>query len=263
MSNAEVVTYERLVSGNPVYDDDLKIAPWKIGEADFTVSTDRELITKALENIRGERCLLVLAAADGSRYGNTILLKFDDENLSIDKPIDFDDTGISSCRVYFRDIVGVWCFFEIELIKDCPFSLCAAFPDALHRLYKRLYNRVNVPAGTRVLFRHGDNLRGDCMVTDISASGMLICAAITEDKIADNAEVSDIALVLPRVPSSGEAEGDVPLALPLVSKGRIVRSFGEQETDLIYHGISFRDDLSVMAGLDDLVGKIKRGARDE
>jgi hypothetical protein len=259
MSNNKVVASERVVSGKPVYYNDLRIAPWKIDDDDFTITTDRELISTVLDNIKEERPPLVLASADGCRYGDTILIRYDDKTLNIDKPIEFVETDMPSCRVYFQDIIGVWGFFEVAIINDLPFSLYTSYPDTLYRLQKRRDLRINVPDVTRAFFRHGTNLHGDCLVKDISASGMLICAGNIDEKFANNLNISDIALALPRSQFSGKAEGEGHIVLPVVSKGRVVRSFVEQETDSICLGISFRGSSAVMDELDGFAGKIKKG----
>ncbi|MEN8136012.1 MAG: hypothetical protein ABFS18_10845 [Thermodesulfobacteriota bacterium] len=258
MSSSKVVTYERVVSGSQIYDDDLGIAPWKIDDADFTVSIDHELIGEVLDNIKAERSLLVLASGDGCRYGNTILIRFDGESLSIDKPIDFAGTCPPFFRIYFQDATGRWSFFEVATINDLPFNLCTSFPVILYQLKKRRCHRINVPDITTAVFRHGGNLHGGCLVKNISASGMLLCTDSIDEKISNRGMVNDIALVLPQDQPSGKVEGEGHVVLPVVSKGRVVRSFVEKKTDLICLGISFSGDSAVMAGLDSFPGKIKK-----
>lgn len=256
MSRAALATYERVVTGNPVYDDDLKVAPWEIDVADFVVSKDSKIIGRTLEDIRTEHALLVLTSLDGIRYGNTILVQFDDETLDIDRPIDFDKAAIPSFRIFFRDITGVWCFFEVEVINDCPFNLCTTLPDAVYRLHKRQYQRVNVPAGTKVLFRHGDNLHRDYLVKNLSASGMLICAD-SDGELAENIDVTDITLELPSNWFAAATTAAASL-LPIVKNGLIVRSFGGRG-DLIYLGISFKGDFLASAELKNLFGQDDNG----
>ena len=144
-------------------------------------------------------------------------------------------------------------------MNDRPFSLCTSFPDTFYRLRKRQYHRVSVPAGTKVLFRYGGSLHGNFLVKNLSASGMLICTDSIAEEFADNDDISDIALALPQGQFFEQVEGEgEAVILPVVNKGRIVRSFGDQGSDLIYHGISFRGDSTVMAELDDLMSKTKK-----
>lgn len=207
MSNVGINTLKRVVTGNPIYDDELKIAPWEIAAADFAVCPDRALIGGALENILAEHALLVLTSMDGRRYGNTILVKVDDDCLEIDRPFDFHESGISSCRAFFKDITGVWCFFELEVVKVTTFGLFTALPVTLHRLHKRQHHRVRVPAGTRVLFRHGGLLHENFLLKNLSSSGMLICTDSGAEDFAENSDITEISLAMAPKRSSGQPEG--------------------------------------------------------
>lgn len=236
------MVFEKMISGNPLYDHELKRAPWKIETDNFARIEVSDLIDKTLHVIKNDYVLLVLASIDGNRYGNTILAEFDQETLSIDRPLDFDEKAIGRFRIYFQDILGVWCFFEVETVAECSYSLCATYPKILYRLQRRQYHRVEVPQGTRTVFWEKDNLRDGGYVKDLSAAGMLICTGSSETVFDENAEINEIAIALPHHPSLMRKEGPERLALPVIRKGRIVRSFKDCENNQVCHGISFEYD---------------------
>lgn len=242
MKKKEVEYFQKLVSGNPLYDHELKRAPWEIERDNYARIDSPELIEKSLNVIKHDYVMLVLASLDGRRYGNTILIKFDRETLSIDKPIDFDEKAIDWFRIYFQDILGVWSFFEVRTVSECSFSLCATYPEALYRLQRRQYHRVEVPKGTRTVFWEDNRLRDGGFVKDISAAGMLICTGSTEERFQENTVINEIAIALPLHPSASKADDQERFVLPVIRKGRIVRSFKDSETEQICHGVSFESD---------------------
>jgi hypothetical protein len=257
MSDLGFATYRKKVSGNPVYDDELKTAPWEIEKRDFSRSDDQEVIEQSLNLIRNDHGMLVLASVDGSRYGNTILIKFDQETLSIDKPIDFDEKTISDFRIYFKDISNVWSFFEVKVISDCPYSLCTTYPENLYRLQRRLRHRTEVPVGTRTVFWVDDTIHNAGYVKDISTSGMMICTGSPEEKFDDHSTISDIAIALPQHKSSEKRDDQGRIVLPVINRGRIVRSFRDAETDHICHGIAFcdEDEVAIEGFINKIVGE--------
>jgi len=245
MKNLEIKAFEKVVKGNPIYDKDLRIAPWKIDVNDFARIDNSELVEKTLNVIKNDHLMLVLTSEDGVRYGNTILIKFDEESLSIDKPIDFDENTISRFRIYYQDILDVWNFFEVDVISDCMYSLCATYPEAIYRLQRRRHHRINLPEGTRTVFWQDEKIHNGGIVRDISVAGMLICTCETEEKFSEKVEINDIAIALPLHPSANGNDGEDREILPVIKKGRIVRSFRESGTDWVCHGVSFDDELDV------------------
>jgi len=254
-----VATFQKLVGGNPLYDDALKRAPWEIESDNYSRIDGPELIEKTLKVIKDDYVLLVLASPEGRRYGNTILVKFDRETLSIDKPIDFDEKSVDRFRIYFQDILGIWSFFEVRTVADCNVSLCATFPETLYRLQRRHYHRVEVPAGTRTVFWEENQLRDGGFVKDISATGMLICTGTTEQKFQENTVVQEIAIALPFTRSSRENDDSYRVVLPVIRQGRIVRSFRDVDTGHICHGVAFECEQEAEQQLARYVESVRDG----
>jgi hypothetical protein len=258
LSNVAIETYHKKVSGDPVYDDELKTAPWAINKRDFARNDDQEVVERTLNVIRNDHVMLVLASIDGHRYGNTILINSDDETLSIDKPIDFDEETISDFRIYFKDITNVWSFFEVTVISDCPYSLCATYPESIYRLQRRRCHRVETPVGTRTVFWIEDTIHNGGYVKDLSASGMMICTGSPEEKFKDNSIVNDIAVALPQHQSSEKRDDEGRIVLPVINTGRIVRSFRDKSTDHVCHGIAFcGEDECTEERIETIVQKIE------
>lgn len=254
--------YQKMVTGNPLYDQELKRAPWEIEADNYARIASPELIEKSLKVIKNDYVMLVVTSIDGHRYGNTIMVKFDRETLSIDKPIDFDEKSIERFRIYFQDILGVWSFFEVRTVSECTFSLCATYPEALFRLQRRQYHRVEVPKGTRTVFWEDNQLRDGGMVLDISAAGMLICPGFKEEKFQEDTVINEIAIAMPFQPAAGDNTPQERVELPVIRKGRIVRSFRDSETDLFCHGVAFESEQETERELTRYVEKVK-GARSE
>ena len=242
-----------LIGGNPLYDDELRTAPWQIAISDYARCDDRNIIELALDEIKKEHVMLVLTSPSGNRYGNTILINVDDEMLTIDRPNCFDEETVSSFRIYYRDITEVWSFFEVEVINDSPHSLCATYPEVLYRLQRRSSHRVDVPSSTRAVFWQGDEIHNGGEVRNISSAGMLLCTEGKEKKFAENTNIHDIAIALPLSESAVEYDGEGSAVLPVVARGRIVRSFHEEGTGKMCHGVSFSDDNDVIAEIEKFV----------
>lgn len=257
MSKKEGAFYQKMVTGNPLYDQELKRAPWEIESDNYARIASPQLIEKSLNVIKSNYVMLVVTSLDGHRYGNTIMIKFDQESLSIDKPNDFDEKSIDWFRIYFQDILGVWSFFEVRTISECAFSLCATYPEALFRLQRRQYHRVEVPKGTRTVFWENDQLRDGGVVMDISAAGMLICPGFMEEKFQENTEINEIAIAMPFQPSDGKNTATERVDLPVIRKGRIVRSFRDCETELYCYGVAFESAQETEKELARYVEKVK------
>jgi len=233
---------KKLVSGNPLYDQELERAPWEIESDQYHRIDSAELIEKSLDVIKNDAVLLVLAAPDGRRYGNTILVGFDRQALHIDKPNNFDESVVDSFLIYFKDILGVWSYFQVRTVSECESTLCSTYPEALYRLQRRQYYRVKVPQGTRTIFREEDQLRDGGVVKDLSAGGMLICTGKTEEQFRPNTVINDITITLPFVAVPLEAGDNVQVVLPVIKQGRIVRTFMDGENNQICHGVAFDTD---------------------
>jgi hypothetical protein len=71
---------------------------------------------------------------------------------------------------------------------------------------------------------------------------MLICTGQSEVKFKDKSTLNDIAIAIPPQTPRCREEIEDRIALPVIHKGWIVRSFKDSETNLICHGVSFEYD---------------------
>jgi len=262
MMKNQMIPFEKMLSGNPLYDQELKRAPWEIEVENYARIEAPELVEKTLGVINNDYVMLVLASTAGVRYGNTIMVKYDRDVLSIDRPLDFDVKTVGRFRIFFKDILGVWSFFEVSTIPECPYSLCATYPDSLYRLQRRQYHRVEVPRGTRTVFWENNNLRDGGFVKDLSAAGMLICTGHPDIKFQDQSELNEISIAMPHLPSACSEDAEDRIVLPVIRKGRIVRSFKDIETNLICHGVSFDYDEESERELTRFVEALKKHGHD-
>jgi hypothetical protein len=255
--------FQKIVSGNPLYDRDLKLPPWKIGVENYARITDAGLIETTLQQMMSECVMLVLVSVEGDRYGNTILLNFDRKILEIEWPLDYNVKTVDRFRIYFQDNLGVWSFFEVKNSDECPHSLCVAFPQVLYRLQRRQYHRVEVPLGTRTVFWENANLRDGGYVHDISVAGMLISTGTPEPRFEENALLNEIAIALPpKLAVIGKSD-EQRLVLPVIPQGRIVRTFLRDEFHSVYHGVSFEHDRESEQKVESFVESVKAQEKKE
>ena len=78
-------------------------------------------------------------------------------------------------------------------------------------------------------------------VHDLSAAGMLMCNDPAEGEYATDSIINDIVVSIPPRGSAGEVS-TARKVLPLICRGRIVRSFVDQETQRPCYGVSFHYD---------------------
>lgn len=244
MGNKAGSVVRTMVTGNPLYDQELERAPWEIKSDHYGRLDSPELIEKSLKAIKDNHVLLVLASLYGQRYGNTILINFDQNGMVIDKPNNFDESSIDLFRVYFKDFLGVWSFFQVRTISsNAPdMTLNSSYPEALYRLQTRQYHRVDVPEGTRAVFLENDQVRDGGLVKDISIGGMLICTGKEERQFPPNTVINDINITLPHSLNLSSEDDESIMDLPVVKQGRIVRTFADSNTNQVYHGIAFETD---------------------
>lgn len=238
--NEEGSILRKTITGNPLYDLELERAPWEIKDDHFGRIDSRELIAKSLAVIKKDNVLLVLASLDGRRYGNTILMDFDRDGLTIERPNNFEKS-IDRFRIYFKDILGVWSFFQVQTgaVSEDEDALVATFPEAMHCLQTRQYQRVAVPEGTRADFWENDQRRSGGLVKDISAGGMLIYTGSTDEQFRLGTIINDIAITLPAGAAPTRKSGSPRTALPVIKKGRIVRTFRDRVDNQVCHGVAF------------------------
>ncbi|MEN8136011.1 MAG: hypothetical protein ABFS18_10840 [Thermodesulfobacteriota bacterium] len=214
--------------------------PWLADEGGFSRSNDRERIAEIIQYIKDNDVTLTLVDGGRGISQQSLLINTTDDSLQIAKPSEWGD-AIDSFRVFFRDMQQRWNFFMATGLMDKTSNLSVAMPDALYFLQRRSCNRVKLPAGTRALVKRENEAMTTIFVRDLSADGMLMCNDPAEGKYATDSVISDIVVSIPR----GRAVDEVSTArrvLPLIGRGRVVRSFVDQETLRPCYGVSFHYD---------------------
>lgn len=181
---------------------------------------------------REKHLFLVLVTEDGRVFPQSLLVSLSDEDLLIDKPLEWDDS-IGSFRLFFRSFSGRWRFFRTGVTQALPFSLSLSRPAELFVLQRRSHPRVTVPQGTRAILKKDGRLLNSFYVRDISPGGMLVCTSSPSSGLAMESVLSDIVISLP---DHGAQQGSI---LPPIDKGVVVRSFVDEEKHIYCHGIAF------------------------
>ena len=213
---------------------------WPSDLRGFSNSKDGDYILKLVQSVRDNHVSLTLVSAVDNICQQSLLIKISDNSLQIDKPLDWDKS-VDSFRVFFRDMQQRWNFFLASNLTDFPFSLTIAMPEELHTLQRRSCSRVKVPFGTRALVKTGNDIISTVFVNDLSAAGMSMCNDPTGGDYATDSVIKDIVVSIPNSTFSGESRASRKV-LPLISQGRIVRSFVDHETSRPCYGISFDHD---------------------
>ncbi len=236
--------------------------PWLADQNGFAISKDRPDIAQTMDYLKDNRVTLTLVDDAGGICLQSLLVNIVDGSLQVDKPLDWSEE-VDSFRVFFRDKDQRWSFFMASSLAGYPFSLSIAMPEALYTLQRRAFNRVKVPAGTRALVKREDEAMTTIFVYDLSVAGMLMCSDPAEGEYATDSLISDIVISIP----PGKAAGEVSIArkvLPLIGRGRIVRSFVDQETLRPCYGVSFHyDSQYVQENIKQVVSEVASAAQPD
>lgn len=207
-------------------------SPWDFSESSFLVEGDRQRIARILKEARERHLFLVLVTEDGRVFPQGLMVSLSDEDLLIDKPLEWDDS-IGTFRLFFRSFSGRWRFFRTGVTQVLPYTLSLSLPTELFVLQRRSHPRVTVPHGTRAILKKDGRLLNSFYVLDISPGGMLVSTSSQSSGLALESVLSDIVITLP---DHGVELGGV---LPPIDKGVVVRSFIDEEKNIFCHGIAF------------------------
>jgi hypothetical protein len=214
--------------------------PWQFPEESYLLVEDYGQISKTFAKVRSSHGLMTLVFDNGHVFEKCLLVNIENGTLHIDKPLDWNGHN-GPFRVFFRDHKYCWRFFRTDNYTQNPFSLSVEVPDSLFLLQRRLYKRVAVPPGTRALVKTGRDSRITVYVHDISASGMLFCNSGTTDEYPVDDFFHDIVISLPQV-ADPVSTATVRKVMPLISSGKVVRSFVDEHTSRTCYGISFESE---------------------
>ncbi|MCK4839093.1 MAG: PilZ domain-containing protein [Desulfobulbaceae bacterium] len=229
--------------------------PWLAEDNGFSISKDQGYIAKTMDYLKDNHVTLTLVDDAGGVCLQSLMVNIVDGALQVDKPLDWDEE-IGSFRVFFRDMTQRWNFFMASSQPGNPFSLSIVMPDALSFYQRRSSTRVKVPVGARALIRKENEKIATVFITDLSAAGMLMCNDLAEGEYDTDSIISDIVVSIPPIGAAGEVS-TVRKVLPLIARGRIVRSFVDQETLRPCYGVSFHyDSKYVKESIDQVVSEV-------
>jgi hypothetical protein len=233
--------------------------PWQLPEESYLPVEDAKQISRIFAEVRSSHSLMTLLPDAGQVFEKCLLMNIEEGILHIDKPLDWNNHN-GSLRVFFRDHQNCWRFFRTSNYTHNPFSLSVEIPETLFLLQRRRYKRVAVPHGTRAIVNTGRDPMTTVFVRDISASGMLFSDSTTTDEYPLDDSFQDIVISIPRAADSGSL-APARKVMPLISSGRVVRSFVDENTGRPCYGVSFEYESNyVREALCSLVQKVEPAA---
>ena len=232
--------------------------PWLADKSSFLISSDREYIVRTMQYLKDNHVPLTLVVDGSDIFQQSLVFNIADGTVQMDKPLEWGD-GVDSFRVFFNDMYHKWNFFLVSNLPDTPFSLSVTMPDELFFFQKRSCNRVVFPPGTRALVKRENEAMSTVFVHDLSSAGMLICNDPADGEYDKDSIISDIVVSIPSCGDNGG--GRARKVLPLISRGQIVRSFLDKESQRPCYGVSFQYDSSyVEETISQMVADVERDA---
>ncbi len=212
----------------------LKIG-WVSMEGGYEVTQSPGIILKTLELLKTGR-LIVSLLCRGYQSGSTLLYDFDEQNIYIDKPKDWNPDN-NKFRVVFRNEAKVWMHFVTvvkEITKD---ALRCHVPKELFMLQRRSHYRVLLPRESRVTFKY-NNENHDFKVKDLSAGGMLMYSQFDTDIPQHGNHLKDLILSIPCHEKIPGVENDILIIN--IDEGDVVREFVRQQHPMLFcFGVRF------------------------
>ena len=214
--------------------------PWSIDQRRFYPSENQDILSGSLNDLKENHTLLTLVTAHGGLYNEVLMIGIDGNKIQIDRPLDWEENG-DSFRIFYRDSNDRWCFFYSGEPSTGPFSISLDMPGRLFYLQRRISKRVPVPVGTRAMVKRDvSHLMKTVYLMDISEAGMLFCDGASEVGYPVGSFINDIVVSLPPQPLNGSTiDSGLRKVLPLIHKGRVVRTFVDKQTGRNCCGVEF------------------------
>lgn len=211
-------------------------APWLMeGKSDLFPDIMQGSVSELLGGIRDNRLTII---TDGGRvYEQYQSLEISNGKIKIEKPHGWK-APTESFHVFFKNRNNSWNFFQAENSVCYPAAIQIDPPKKIFFLQKRRFHRVLAPIGTKAIFRGHDNHLDTAHVQDISEGGMLVCINSAQDRYPADSIIEDIFITIPPKIKKDQAN-IVRRITPLISNGKVVRSFYDQEHSISSYGISF------------------------
>jgi hypothetical protein len=211
-------------------------APWLIeGGSNIYPEPLQGSSSELLAGIRDNR--LTIITDSGQVYEQYQTLEIVKGKIKIEKPYGWKEST-KSFHVFFKNRNGNWNFFAAKTTECYPLTLLIQSPKKVFALQKRRYQRILAPIGTKALFKGDRNRIDSAHVHDISESGMLICVNSGRDRYMDDSIINEIFITIP--PKIKKDQDNIARRItPLISNGKVVRNFYDQEHSISYYGVSF------------------------
>jgi len=207
-------------------------------EKDIFQDSSMENTENFLTSIKDNNFFLTIISDNGRIYQQSLPVRISRDEILIKKP-DGWENKFKSFHVFFPKIDNKWNFFSANVKGHSSDILTINIPGKVYFLQKRGHRRFPVPPGTKAFFKENGAMDIDIVqVQDISAGGMLICQRPSGDKYSIDSLINQIFIMIPPIIENGEISSSKKIS-PLITQGKIVHSFFNQETSLACYGISF------------------------
>ncbi len=212
----------------------VKKKSWEPFSSGYESTRSPEIIDMCLARLTDKGAFISLAQK-GYKSGPTVLVGFDQEQLMVDKPVDWPGNK-SSIRISFRDSSKLLVHCFVPLISSKDDTLVVRKPMELFRLQRRRAHRVDAPYGSRVSFNYRGLKSKKFIIKNISAGGLLFCAR--KQLQLTGATISDISVNIPLNSFLRSQEKDSAFQVD-ISSGEVVRACHDSNSDFFCYGVSF------------------------
>ena len=180
---------------------------------------------------------LAIVSEDGKIYEQHQFLKIQNEKIQLNRPPNWQSHN-SSFHLLLKNKGNIWNFFSPKNITTYQSFFLFNPPQKIFFLQRRRYKRVAAPAGTKAIFR-GPEQEVDCAhIQNISEGGMLIGKNSGIEKYPIGTIINEILIAIPSKTKKGLKNVSRKI-IPVISKGKIVRSLLNQERSISSYGLSF------------------------
>lgn len=215
---------------------------WTAEENGKEKTNSSKIIKQSLSTLKQKGRFIVLMQKN-YQSGSAILVDFNDQFLTLDKPIDWPGKS-KRIRVVFKDEAMVWNYFTAFVVGEGKDTIKTKFPQELFRIQRRSHFRIDMPAGTSALFRTKDASYNNITVGNLSIGGMMFCLADKEfpEGLKDQTEIHDIIINIS--PQTGQIVSSIDAdqehgECVAIAAGIIVRSFSDEDSGNYCLGAKF------------------------
>ncbi len=198
-------------------EDRALLSGWLELDGGFHVTRSERIIQQALRTVQKQH-IFCSVVAKGYESGKVVIVEFGGGRIVLDRPVDWPSgMGPQPLRILFKDRAQLWNQLAVKLLEVTDESIITTMPLKYVRLQRRSNYRVDVPRGSKVVFRHRNEVISHFTLANISADGSLV---ILENQQAVGLEVGDL---LSEIALSFPCGEDEPIRVR-IKEGRVVRT---------------------------------------